>query len=55
MCENIPERGGVLIVANHQSFLDPAMLGVKVRGPMSFLAKSELFVNKIFGAADPRR
>jgi len=49
--ENIPKRGGVLIVANHQSFLDPVMLGVKVTRPMSFLAKSELFVNKIFGAA----
>jgi 1-acyl-sn-glycerol-3-phosphate acyltransferase len=48
--QNIPKRGGVLIVANHQSFLDPVMLGVKVTRPMSFLAKSELFANKIFGA-----
>jgi 1-acyl-sn-glycerol-3-phosphate acyltransferase len=46
---NIPRRGGVLIVSNHQSFLDPVMLGVKVSRPMSFLAKSELFVNRIFG------
>ena len=49
--QNIPRRGGVLIVSNHQSFLDPVMLGVKVTRPMSFLAKSELFVNRIFGAA----
>jgi 1-acyl-sn-glycerol-3-phosphate acyltransferase len=48
--KNIPKRGGVLIVSNHQSFLDPVMLGVKVRRPMSFLAKSELFANRIFGA-----
>jgi 1-acyl-sn-glycerol-3-phosphate acyltransferase len=47
--ENVPKQGGVLIVANHQSFLDPAMLGAKVKRPMSFLAKSELFTNKIFG------
>ena len=47
--ENIPKRGGVLIVANHQSYLDPAILGVKVRRPMSFMAKSELFKNKLFG------
>jgi 1-acyl-sn-glycerol-3-phosphate acyltransferase len=47
--DNVPRRGGVLIVSNHQSFLDPVMLGVKVARPMSFLAKSELFINKIFG------
>jgi 1-acyl-sn-glycerol-3-phosphate acyltransferase len=47
---NVPRRGGVLIVSNHQSFLDPPMLGVKVARPMSFLAKSELFANRIFGA-----
>ena len=46
---NIPRRGGVLIVSNHQSFLDPVMLGVKVSRPMSFLAKSELFINRVFG------
>ncbi len=26
--ENVPKTGGVLLVANHQSFLDPAVLGV---------------------------
>jgi 1-acyl-sn-glycerol-3-phosphate acyltransferase len=47
--ENIPKRGGVLIVANHQSFLDPVMLGANIRRPVSFLAKSELFSNPFFG------
>jgi 1-acyl-sn-glycerol-3-phosphate acyltransferase len=47
--KNIPRRGGVLIVANHQSYLDPAAFGVNVRRPLSFLAKSELFENRIFG------
>jgi 1-acyl-sn-glycerol-3-phosphate acyltransferase len=47
--ENIPKHGGVLIVSNHASYLDPAILGVKVRRPMSFMAKSELFKNKLFG------
>jgi 1-acyl-sn-glycerol-3-phosphate acyltransferase len=47
--DNIPKRGGVLIVANHQSFLDPAMLGIGIRRPCSFLAKSELFENPVFG------
>ena len=47
--ENVPETGGVLLVANHQSFLDPAVLGVQLRRKASFLAKSELFENPIFG------
>jgi 1-acyl-sn-glycerol-3-phosphate acyltransferase len=47
--KHIPQRGGVLIVANHQSFLDPIMLAVNVRRAVSFLAKSELFENKYFG------
>ena len=47
--ENVPETGGVLLVANHQSFLDPAVLGVQLHRKASFLAKSELFENSIFG------
>ena len=47
--KNIPRRGGVLIVANHQSFLDPIMLAVNIPRAVSFLAKSELFENKYFG------
>jgi 1-acyl-sn-glycerol-3-phosphate acyltransferase len=46
--QNVPKRGGVLIVSNHQSYLDPGVLGVKIKRPMSFMAKSELFVNKFF-------
>jgi 1-acyl-sn-glycerol-3-phosphate acyltransferase len=48
--KNVPEHGGVLIVSNHQSYLDPGVLGVKVKRPMSFMARSELFANRIFGA-----
>ena len=47
--ENVPKTGGVLLVANHQSFLDPAVLGVQLQRKASFLAKSELFENPIFG------
>jgi len=36
------DRGG-LILANHQSFLDPMLLGVKLRRPVSFLAREDLF------------
>jgi 1-acyl-sn-glycerol-3-phosphate acyltransferase len=41
----------VLIVANHQSFLDPPFIGLPLARPVAFLAKSELFESKLFGGA----
>lgn len=46
--ENIPRHGGVLVVSNHQSYLDPVLLTVKVSRPFSYMAKSELFENPFF-------
>lgn len=46
---NIPRRGGVLLVANHESYLDPVLVGVQISRPLFFLAKSELFENPVFG------
>jgi 1-acyl-sn-glycerol-3-phosphate acyltransferase len=46
--ENVPPLGGVLVVSNHQSYLDPVLLGIPLRRPMSYLAKSELFENRYF-------
>ena len=46
--EHVPTRGGVLIVSNHQSYLDPPLLGVPLPRPVAFLAKSELFAIKPF-------
>jgi 1-acyl-sn-glycerol-3-phosphate acyltransferase len=43
--ENIPENGGVLLVANHQSFLDPIIIAVRLRRPVSYMARSGLFEN----------
>jgi 1-acyl-sn-glycerol-3-phosphate acyltransferase len=43
--ENIPRRGGALIASNHQSNLDPVLLNTRLRRPLSYLAKSELFEN----------
>lgn len=48
--KHIPRTGGVLIVSNHQSYLDPALSAIQVLRPASFLGKSELFENAIFGA-----
>jgi 1-acyl-sn-glycerol-3-phosphate acyltransferase len=46
---HIPRRGGVLVVSNHQSFLDPMCIGCQLPRPMSYFAKSELFENRYFG------
>jgi 1-acyl-sn-glycerol-3-phosphate acyltransferase len=40
---HIPKRGGALLISNHQSYLDPVLLGVQIRRQISFIAKSELF------------
>jgi 1-acyl-sn-glycerol-3-phosphate acyltransferase len=46
--ENVPATGGVLLVSNHQSYLDPVLLSVRLKRPMSYLARSELFRNPLF-------
>ena len=46
---HVPDRGGALIVANHESYLDPVVVAVQLRRPMSFMAKSELFAVPGFG------
>lgn len=46
---NMPATGGVLIVANHQSFLDPVVLGVMFDRPMAYLADAYLFKFKPLG------
>lgn len=48
--ENIPRKGGVLLVSNHQSYLDPVLIGVRVQRPVSFMARSTLFNNPAFDA-----
>ncbi|MEW6685524.1 MAG: lysophospholipid acyltransferase family protein [Candidatus Edwardsbacteria bacterium] len=47
--QKIPEKGGVIIVSNHLSYLDPPLLGAAVNREIYFLAKEELFKhNRIF-------
>ena len=41
--ENIPEVGGALICANHQSNLDPPLLGSVINRRLNYLAKKQLF------------
>jgi 1-acyl-sn-glycerol-3-phosphate acyltransferase len=46
---NIPASGGVLIVSNHQSNLDPVLLAVRLARPLNYIGKSELFEGRIGG------
>jgi 1-acyl-sn-glycerol-3-phosphate acyltransferase len=46
----VPERGPYLIVANHQSFLDPLLVGLAVRKRLTYLARKTLFRHRLFGA-----
>ena len=48
--DNVPARGPVLLVANHSSVLDPALIGGAVARQLSYLAKAELFRIPVFGA-----
>jgi len=46
--ENIPKEGGLIIAANHVSYLDPIVLAITMKRKISFIAKKEAF-NNIFG------
>ncbi len=45
---NVPASGPALIVANHQSFVDPWIVGLAVRRPLTYLARKTLFCNRFF-------
>jgi len=38
-----PTEGGVLLVSNHQSYLDPVLLSVRLPRTLSYMAKASLF------------
>ncbi|HZW29147.1 MAG TPA: lysophospholipid acyltransferase family protein [Isosphaeraceae bacterium] len=41
---NVPASGGVLLVSNHLSYLDVFFLGIPLRRPLNYVARSTLFV-----------
>jgi 1-acyl-sn-glycerol-3-phosphate acyltransferase len=47
--DHIPTEGPVLLAANHRSFLDPFVIGATARRPLYYVAKKELFTNRLFG------
>src|SRR5262249_25613177 len=40
---NIPRSGPALVIANHQSFLDPVLIGLATRRHLCYLARQTLF------------
>ncbi|MFN2453282.1 MAG: lysophospholipid acyltransferase family protein [Pyrinomonadaceae bacterium] len=41
--ENVPLTGGLIIAANHQTYIDPFWLGCAIKRPLRFLAWNEIF------------
>jgi 1-acyl-sn-glycerol-3-phosphate acyltransferase len=48
--EHVPAAGPVLLVSNHNSMLDPPLIGGAAPRPLCFMAKAELFRIPLFGS-----
>jgi 1-acyl-sn-glycerol-3-phosphate acyltransferase len=48
--ERIPESGPCIVVANHESVIDPLVLGVAAPRPLRFMAKAELWESRLLGS-----
>lgn len=48
--EHIPRKGSLIVACNHISFWDPPLVGAWVPRVLHFLAKKELFENRMLGA-----
>ena len=49
--EHVPAEGGLVIAANHQTYVDPFWVGSRVNRPVRFLAWSEAFSWPLVGKA----
>jgi 1-acyl-sn-glycerol-3-phosphate acyltransferase len=47
--KNIPKEGRIILCFNHISNLDPVILGMSLPRQIHYMAKKELFQNKILG------
>ena len=47
--EKVDEDQGMLICANHQSFLDPVLVGLALEQPINYLARRSLFDSLLLG------
>src|SRR2546423_15239621 len=49
--EHVPLKGGLIIAANHQTYIDPFWVGSPVKRPVRFLAWDEAFGWPVVGKA----
>ena len=47
--ENIPQDRPLVMASNHRSYADPVILTMPMKKPVTYMAKEELFKNKLFG------
>lgn len=47
--ENIPKDRNFILCSNHRSYVDPVFLAVKLKQPLTFMAKKELFEKPVLG------
>lgn len=52
--ENVPGKGPLLVCANHQSFIDPPLVGAALPRGLYFMARHDLFEVPILGKLIPR-
>ncbi|GMU22423.1 MAG: hypothetical protein AMXMBFR13_25090 [Phycisphaerae bacterium] len=45
---HVPDSGGVLLVCNHQSFLDPVLVTMALPREGNYMARDSLFCNRFF-------
>lgn len=45
--ENVPKEGAFLLLSNHQSFLDPVLIGVPIYRRVHFVARDSLYKGKL--------
>jgi len=51
--ERLPESGGIILAANHQSYFDPPLVGICSRRPVHYLARKTLLEWPFFGPLFP--
>jgi 1-acyl-sn-glycerol-3-phosphate acyltransferase len=47
--ENVPRTGAIIVASNHASYLDPPLMGCALPRVLTYMAKEELFRNRVFG------
>ncbi len=52
--DRLPRRSGAVLAANHQSFIDPLLLGTVTRRPLCFFARESLFASWPLSSLLPR-